>query len=62
MSVRFLRKILMLYVMKIGENGTFVNFFAFWSIFLSENRLWGLRFELFLGLKPDFLKILFNLY
>ncbi len=62
MSVRFLRKILMLYVMKAGENGSFVNFFAFWSIFLSENRLWGLRFELFLGLKPDFLKILFNLY
>ncbi|WP_173474424.1 hypothetical protein [Fibrobacter succinogenes] len=48
--------------MKAGENGSFVNFFAFWSIFLSENRLWGLRFELFLGLKPDFLKILFNLY
>ena len=52
----------MLYVIKAGENVAFVNFFTFWSIFLSENELSDLRFELFLGLKPDFLKILFNLY
>lgn len=52
----------MLYVMKAGENVTFVIFFYLLEFFLSENELSDLRFELFLGLKPDFLKILFNLY